>query len=64
MDKNEILEFVNKEKMATGVVADISNKVGIRPMYLRAGLVAFTVANPLFGAVAYGAGFAYKKYKE
>lgn len=65
MDKNKILEMANKEKLATGVCGEFSKKLGIKPMYLRGGLVAASlIVNPLVGIGVYGAGLAYKHFKK
>lgn len=63
--RDKAMNFVNKDKMVTGTTKAISNQIGIKPMYLRGGLVALSViANPFVGVAAYGAAFAYKKLKK
>lgn len=63
--KKEILAFANKDKMPTGIIADASKKIGIQPMYLRAGLIGITVfVNPVIAPIGYGAAYAYKRFKK
>lgn len=62
--KEEILKFVNKEKMAAGFMSGLSKKAGIPPMYLRGGAVALTLWHPVLATITYGGTYAVKKYRE
>lgn len=62
---DKVLKVANKEKMVTGTTTAISNKIGIKPMYVRGGFIAAAlITNPFVGVAAYGAAFAYKKFKK
>lgn len=65
MDKKNIMKFANKDKMAIGICSDMSKKIGLKPVYVRGGLIAASVfINPFLGLGVYGAGYAYKKFKK
>lgn len=62
---DKALQFANKEKMVTGTSGAISNKIGIPAGVVRGGFVAAAlITNPFIGVAAYGAAFAYRKFKK
>lgn len=64
MNKDDILKHANKDKVATGIIGDVSKKFGIPPMYVRGGVIVAGIFHPYIAVAAYGAGFAYKKFKK